>query len=124
MGRMVHKDSLEWLQKNKLPEYKIQVQCVPLYSLHLALNQTKIHLLSIDIEGDELFVLQTIPFEKVDIRTIIVEYSHVPGGEERDESFLVGKGYRTLKKDITRFGIYQEIISNWFLLKLLISLTK
>ena len=98
MGRMVHKDSLEWLQKNKLPEHKIQVQCVPLYSLLLALNQTKIDLLSLDIEGDELFVLQTIPFEKVDIRTIIVEYSHLPGGEERVESFLMGKGYRTLKR--------------------------
>ena len=98
MGRMVHKDSLEWLQKNKLPEHKIQVQFVPLYSLLLALNQTKIDLLSLDIEGDELFVLQTIPFEKVDIRTTIVEYSHVPGGEERVESFLMGNGYRTLKK--------------------------
>ena len=98
MSRMVHKDSLEWLLKNKLPEHKIQVQCVPLYSLLLALNQTKIDLLSLDIEGDELFVLQTIPFEKVGIWTISVEYSHVPGGEERVESYLIGKGYRTLKK--------------------------
>ena len=43
---------------------EIQIQCFPLYSLLLALNQTRVDFLSLDIEGYELSVLKTIPFEK------------------------------------------------------------
>jgi hypothetical protein len=46
----------------------VKVQCLPLYSILLALNRTKIDIFSLDIEGHELTVLKTIPFDKVDIK--------------------------------------------------------
>jgi hypothetical protein len=46
----------------------VDVQCFPLYSYLLALNRTKVDYFSLDVEGSELDVLRTIPFEKLDIR--------------------------------------------------------
>jgi FkbM family methyltransferase len=45
-----------------------KVQCLPLYSILLALNQTTVDLFSLDIEGNELDVLRTIPFDKINIK--------------------------------------------------------
>jgi Methyltransferase FkbM domain len=46
----------------------VLVQCVPLYSILLAINKTTIDLFSLDIEGNELDVLKTLPYDKVDIK--------------------------------------------------------
>ena len=43
----------------------IEMQCLPLFSLLLALGNPTVHYLSLDIEGAELPVLKTIPWEKV-----------------------------------------------------------
>ena len=52
----------------------ISVQCFPLYSILLALNRTTVDFFSLDVEGFELDVLRTIPWDKVDIK---VRISHV-----------------------------------------------
>ena len=44
------------------------MQCLPLYSILLALGNPTVHHFSLDIEGAELPVLKTVPWEKVDIR--------------------------------------------------------
>jgi Methyltransferase FkbM domain len=46
----------------------VGVQCLPLWSLLLALNRTTIDYFSLDVEGSELAVLKTIPFDKIDIK--------------------------------------------------------
>ncbi|KAA0202958.1 hypothetical protein HAZT_HAZT009340 [Hyalella azteca] len=45
----------------------IEVQCLPIYSLLLALIATTVHYFSLDVKGFELEVLKTIPWDKVDI---------------------------------------------------------
>ena len=45
----------------------VNVQCFPLYSILLAHGRTSIDFLSLDIEGHELQVLKTIPWNKVNI---------------------------------------------------------
>lgn len=56
----------EWWEK---PQGKnVTVQCFPLYSLLLAVNQTRVDFFSLDIDGHELKVLRTIPWHLVDIR--------------------------------------------------------
>lgn len=45
-----------------------EVHCMPLYSILLAMNRTSIDFFSLDIEGNELDVLRTLPFDKVDIK--------------------------------------------------------
>ena len=80
------------------------MQCFPLYSLVLAAGNPTVDYLSLDIEGGELKVLQTIPFSKVDIRVMSIEVLHV---ERREVKKLMAKnGYRVLrdlKNDIIFF---------------------
>lgn len=53
----------------------IDVQCFPIFSYILALNITHVDYFSLDIEGDELDVLKTLPFDKVDI-TVSTKICH------------------------------------------------
>jgi len=46
----------------------VKIQCLPLFSILSALNQTIIDYLSLDVEGSELEVLKTIPFKSLDIK--------------------------------------------------------
>jgi Methyltransferase FkbM domain len=46
----------------------ISVQSFPIYSILLALNRTTVDFFSLDVEGFELAVLKTIPWDKVDIK--------------------------------------------------------
>jgi Methyltransferase FkbM domain len=52
----------------------VKVQCLPLYSILLAMNRTTIDIFSLDIEGHELEVLKTIPFDKVDIKVLCKKF--------------------------------------------------
>ncbi|PNF23080.1 hypothetical protein B7P43_G09128 [Cryptotermes secundus] len=79
------------------PGYKefgyVDVQCFPLYSYLLALNRTTVDYFSLDVEGSELDVLRTVPFEKLDIRTMSVEFVHVKEGKNVLRKFVERKGY-------------------------------
>lgn len=46
----------------------VNVQCFPFYTYLLALNITVIDYFSLDVEGSELNVLKTIPFDKINIK--------------------------------------------------------
>ena len=52
----------------------ITAQCFMLHSLLLAVGQTEVDYFSLDVEGPELEILQTIPFDKITIKVISVEY--------------------------------------------------
>lgn len=96
------------------PGYKeqgyVDVQCFPLYSYLLALNRTTIDYFSLDVEGNELEVLKTIPFDKVDIRTISVEYVHVIDGKDALRMFVEKQGY-TLHSEV----IHDNNLANDFI---------
>ena len=49
------------------------VLCFPLYSMLRALNRTSVDFFSLDVEGFELEVLMTIPFEEIDIKVSITK---------------------------------------------------
>ena len=53
-----------------------RIQCIPLYSLLLALGNPTVHYFSLDIEGAELAVLKTLPWDKVDIELVMIEINH------------------------------------------------
>ncbi|KAK9302061.1 hypothetical protein QLX08_005800 [Tetragonisca angustula] len=71
----------------------ISVQCFPFIDLMAALNVTTVNYFSLDIEGYELQVLKTIPFDKIDIETLSVEFSHIKDGEKELIDFMSSKGY-------------------------------
>ena len=74
-------------------------QCFPLYSLLTAAAGADItvNYLSLDIEGAELQVLQTLPWDKVDIEVITVETAHAgeifPGTIQDIRQYLEEVGY-------------------------------
>lgn len=54
--------------KNPTNEKFVNVTCLPLYSILMALNNPPVDYFSLDVEGYELSVLKTIPFDKVLIK--------------------------------------------------------
>lgn len=53
-----------------------RVKCFPLHTLQLALNTTNIDLLSLGCQGQELQILQTLPFDRVNIKVITIHMIH------------------------------------------------
>ncbi|KAK2153583.1 hypothetical protein LSH36_292g03072, partial [Paralvinella palmiformis] len=86
-------------KKTKKRSVTRQVPCFSLETILLALNHTRVDYFSLDVEGFELDVLKTIPFDKIDIATLSVEYIYGKHDKEAHKSFMLGKGYR-LHKDI------------------------
>jgi hypothetical protein len=104
-------DESFFLTKMDAIDRTVKVQCLPLYSILLAVNQTTVDLLSLDVMGDELSVLKTIPFDKVDLKVLshpnfnintnytyflqvlIVKFLHVEGGKQTIKAFMTDKGY-------------------------------
>ena len=78
-------------------EESVPVQCLPLYSLLLALGNPTVDYLSLDTEGGELEVLETLPWDKVDIRAISVETQHQAADtRERLLALLLAVGFSHL----------------------------
>jgi len=84
----------------------LRMQCFPLYSMLKAAGMTKLDYISLDLEGIELEVLKSLPWEKVDINIISLEvtrgkldesldFEHV---DQRDEivNFLSQKEYELI----------------------------
>jgi len=81
----------------------IFVMCYPLYSILLAIGQLRIDLLSLDVEGAELQVLRTIPFDKVYIEVIMVEYVVWNGVEESN------KKLNDIRQFLSDTKLYREV---------------
>jgi len=87
------------ISENKVGQSKagyVDVQCFPIYSYLVALNVSQVDYFSLDIEGDELDVLKTIPFDKVDIQTLSVEFAHVDDGKDTLKEFMTSQGYNVV----------------------------
>jgi len=73
------------------------LQCFPLYSLLLAVDNPTINFFSLDIEGAEFLVLQSIPWDKVDIEVMVVELHLAgkvfPGTREEVHRFIADKKF-------------------------------
>jgi len=75
-----------------------KIQCLPLYSILLALGNPTVHYFSLDVEGAEFPILRTIPWDQVDIRVLSVE-SHLagrlfPGDRSELISYMESVGYQ------------------------------
>lgn len=95
---------------SKLRAGYIPVQCFPLYSILLALNRTTVDYFSLDVEGAELDVLKTVPFDKVNIRVLSVEYIHDKDGESGVKDFMESKGYIAHQKVNNPQNLANDII--------------
>ena len=94
---------------NLTAPFILQMQCLPLYSILMALGNPKVDYLSLDIEGAEEAVLKTIPWDKVDISIIgleiIIEKHDEDASGTHVNSFpaihdlLQSKGYVLIRTD-------------------------
>jgi FkbM family methyltransferase len=74
---------------------EIKIKSLPLQKILDDNNISKIDYLSIDTEGSEVSVINSIDFEKTKIKIISCENSN---DDETVKSFLLKKGFRFLKK--------------------------
>ena len=72
----------------------------------MAVGQTEVNYFSLDVEGPELDILQTIPFDKIAIDVISIEYKviGVNGRESRDSSLTKLQNIRNFFKDLGTYG--------------------
>ncbi len=73
-GMGISKNSLDNTTETRNPDdyiYAGPVECFPLYSILLAINQTVVDYFSLDIEGIELRILRAIPFDLLTIKVNI-----------------------------------------------------
>jgi len=74
-----------------------KIQCMPLYSILLALGNPTVHWMSLDIEGAEFPVLKSIPWDKVDIQALTVETHffgrYFPGDRDEFLEYMKSVGY-------------------------------
>ena len=68
----------------------------------LALNRTTIDFFSLDVEGAELQILQTIDFNKINIRTLTVEFNKIDQGKDLLKTLLTRHGFKHYKTVIHR----------------------
>lgn len=85
------------------------VPCFPLETLLLAINVTHVDYFSLDVEGVEMPVLKTIPWNKLDIRIMSVEYGHGPNGKTPYLEFMKSIGGYALYDDI-HIGNYEKAL--------------
>jgi hypothetical protein len=67
----------------------------------MALGNPRIDLFSLDVEGAEFRILQNIPWDKVNIRVLLIEVAHMgelfEGSLKDLEDFLASKNYKLYK---------------------------
>ncbi|XP_020290568.1 uncharacterized protein LOC109858082 [Pseudomyrmex gracilis] len=70
-----------------------RVQCFPLALYIAALGIKTVDYFSLDVEGSEIDILETIPFQAVDIKTMSVEYIHNAKGQKYLIKMMEQRGY-------------------------------
>ncbi|XP_078041832.1 uncharacterized protein LOC144472523 isoform X2 [Augochlora pura] len=88
----------------------LSVQCIPFIDHMMALNVTTVNYFSLDIEGNELQVLKTIPFENINIETLSVEFSHVASGKNELINFMKTKGYNVFSTVVRTDKLAHDVI--------------
>ena len=85
--------------RNSIPDQKRRlekVECYPLYSLLLSIGQERnIDFFSLDVEGAELAVLKTIPWDKVRIELVMIEVNH--SNKAEIDNVMISAGYQVHK---------------------------
>jgi hypothetical protein len=95
LGAIVAKSRMNEAMVEKDLHY---VQCLPLGDILVAMNFTHVNYLSLDVEGLEYDVLESIPYDKIKIDYVSAEYLHVEQGQDIMIRMMQSKGYVLLEK--------------------------
>ncbi|KAG7156876.1 Star-like 16 [Homarus americanus] len=93
-----------------------RIQAIPLYTMLLALNTTVIDFFSLDIEGGEMKVLMTIPWDKVKVGVLVVESNIIPEGRKFLVDYMTSKGYKFIgHRGIDSWFILPELVNQYIM---------
>ena len=87
----------------------IKVSCFPLISILQAINRFEIDYFSLDVEGAEKGILESLPWDKLNIRTISIEHNKWPGGKKALLKFMRSVGYIKLT-EIKKVPVAPDLI--------------
>ena len=101
-------DEITWIkqQEEKLGFSNSKVLCFPFYSILLAMGNPTVDYFSLDVEGAELPILKTIPWDKVDIQILSIEVNH--GDGNKIDAFIKSKGYKKVHQ-LAYDNIYEKL---------------
>ncbi|KAK4326640.1 hypothetical protein Pmani_002850 [Petrolisthes manimaculis] len=101
-------------QAGKEVKGKPVINVFPLYTLLKALDFTVVDFFSLDVESDEMKILQTIPWDKIKFRLIVMEKNHATMGLSKIVEFMEVRGYTYLgeKRIDAWFGLRELLQEN------------
>lgn len=74
------------------------MQCFPLFSILIALGNPIIDYFSLDVEGSELAILKTIPFDQIQIHVMTIEVNHFPPDQQQEiKNIMENNGYELVQ---------------------------
>jgi len=87
-----------WMRKERVHVGQSQSKalCLPFYSILLAMGNPTVDYFSLDVEGAELPILKTIPWDKVDIKVLSIEVNHSDG--KKIDTFMKSNGYKLVQQ--------------------------
>jgi len=107
IGNQMHPSHIERIRANKKSE--VLVNCFPLNSIMEALEVYRVDYLSLDVEGPELEILQTVDWSRLRIDVITVEYA-IGGTANSGRNVLATLNkLRNIRKLFNDTGIYREV---------------
>ncbi|CAG7816645.1 unnamed protein product [Allacma fusca] len=104
------KSELRGVGKPALKTSGTRVQCLPLFSLLSAIGVKTVDFFSLDVEGFEMGVLESIPFDLLTIKVLTVEFTHGKGGPKALIEFMEGKNYRVVTKLTHNHSLANDVI--------------
>ncbi|KAL7634442.1 UNVERIFIED_CONTAM: hypothetical protein RMT77_014819 [Armadillidium vulgare] len=94
ISSIIEPNTKNFYPPGKKPTGFFTANCYPLYSIMVAANLMTLDLLSIDLEGVEFRVLQTIPWHLVDIKSVIIEVDHMHKEKYFLTKYMEEKNYK------------------------------
>ena len=76
----------------------INIPCFTFSSIMDAFGLKSLDYFSLDVEGAEIAILRTIPFDKYPIKIMSIEYKHSPGGKEAITELMTSHNYQLVKQ--------------------------
>ena len=64
-------------ERKRVGESKSKTLCLPFYSILLAMGNPTVDYFSLDVEGAELLILKTIPWDRQKFKVLGIEFPHV-----------------------------------------------
>jgi FkbM family methyltransferase len=77
----------------------VDVPCFPLYSILKAIGVATVDFFSLDIEGAEWEVIKSLPYDKIDFKSFLIEYPANPATTQPIITKLAANGLIVFEKD-------------------------